>query len=167
MSFVRVVVLITDASFGIGAQVAFHFAKLGASVSIVDRNEKQLNEVAENIQRSGSPVPLAIVGDVTKEAERIIAETLNHFGQLNVLVNNTEMVLQDSASKTSVSDFERLFDTNVRSVITQSICLTKICMPHLAKTKGNVINVTTVAGLKTKPNIMTYMSKAALEQVRK
>ncbi|XP_031638709.1 uncharacterized protein LOC116350877 [Contarinia nasturtii] len=145
MSFIGKVVLITDASYGIGADTAFHLAKnLGASV------------------------PLTIVADVSNEAERIINETVEHFGQLNVLVNNTEIMMKGSGLQAPVSDFERSFDVNVRSVITRSVLLTKFSIPHLEKTKGNIVNITTIASLRTTPNIMTYyISKAALEQFTK
>lgn len=164
MSFSGKVVLVTGSSSGIGADAARHLASLGAKVVIVGRNEKRLNEVADQIKNSGSPAPLPIVADLTKDAERIVDETINHFGQLDVLVNNAGIVIQDNAIEIKLSDFDRIFDTNVRSVIT----LTKLCVPHLAKTRGNIINVSSVAGLKAFQNVMSYcMSKAALDQFTK
>lgn len=79
MNFEEKVVLITGASSGIGADAAIHLAKLGAKVAIVGRNQKRLNEVAEQIKRSGAPTPLPIIADVTKDAERIVAETIKHW----------------------------------------------------------------------------------------
>lgn len=164
MSFDGKVVLVTGASSGIGADAARHLTSLGAKVSIVGRNEKRLNEVADEIKSSGSIAPLKIVADVTKDAERIVAETINHFGQLDILVNNAGIVTQDNVDNIKMSEFDRIFDTNVRSVIT----LTKLCVPHLEKTKGNIVNVSSVAGLKPVQNVLTYcMSKAALDQFTK
>lgn len=164
MSFEEKIVLITGGSSGIGAAAARHLSKLGAKVAIVGRNEKRLNDVAEEIKNAGSPAPLAIVADVTKDAERIVDETIKHFGKLDVLVNNAGVVAQDSVTSIDMSDFDRIFDTNVRSVI----ILTKLCVPHLAKTKGNIVNVSSIAGLKAVKNVLTYcMSKAALDQFTK
>ncbi|XP_055325884.1 uncharacterized oxidoreductase TM_0325-like [Sitodiplosis mosellana] len=164
MSFTGKVVIVTGASSGIGADAARHLAKLGAKVSIVGRNEKRLNQVAEQIKSAGSPAPLAIVADVTKDAQRIVDKTIKHFGKLDVLLNNAGIVIQDNVTEINLSEFDRIFDTNVRSVIT----LTKLSVPYLEKTKGNIVNVSSVAGLKAIPNIMTYcMSKAALDQFTK
>ncbi|XP_031638274.1 uncharacterized protein LOC116350578 [Contarinia nasturtii] len=164
MSFEGKVALITGASSGIGADAAIHLAKLGASVSIVGRNEIRLNAVAEKIKNSGSPVPLTIVADVTKDAERIVDETIKHFGKLDVLVNNAGIVGQDNVTTFDMPEFDRIFNTNVRSVIT----LSKLCVPHLEKTRGNIVNVSSIAGLKAVPNVLSYcMSKAALDQFTK
>lgn len=61
------VVIITGTSSGIGADAARHLVKLGAKFSLVGRNEKRLNEVAEEKKQSGASAPLAIVADVTKD----------------------------------------------------------------------------------------------------
>lgn len=164
MSFGNKVVLVTGASSGIGADCARHFAKLGANVVLVGRNEKRLNEIVDFIKQTNSPTPLAIVADVTKDAQRIVDETIKQFGKLNVLVNNAGIVIQDNVVDAKLSEFDRVFDTNVRSIIT----LTQLCVAHLEKTKGNVVNVSSVAGLKAVKNVMTYcMSKAALDQFTK
>lgn len=164
MSFKGKVILITGGSSGIGADAARHLAKLGANVSIVGRNEQRLNEVFDQIKSSGSAEPLKIVADVTKDAERIVNDTIEHFGKLDVLINNAGFAIQDNVIEANLSEFDRVFDTNVRSVIN----LTKLCVPHLEKTKGNIINVSSISGLRPARNGMTYcMSKAALNQFTK
>ncbi|XP_031638614.1 uncharacterized protein LOC116350809 [Contarinia nasturtii] len=163
MSFEGKVILITGASSGIGADASLHLASKGASVSIVGRNEKRLHEVAEKIKKSGFPV-LSIIADVTKDAERIVNETIEHFGKLDVLVNNAGFGIQDNVATANISEFDRVFDTNIRGIIT----LSKLCVPHLEKTRGNIVNVSSVAGLRAFPNAMSYcMSKAALDQFTK
>src|ERR1044071_9508340 len=152
MSFKGKVVLITGASSGIGADAARHLAQLGAKVSIVGRNEERLKEVAKEIKKCGCVEPLPIVADITKDAERIVSETVKHFGQLDVLINNAAFAISDNAADANLSEFDRLFDTNVRAVIN----LTKLCVPHLEKTKGNVVNVSSGAGVKPFPNYMSY-----------
>lgn len=164
MSFNGKVVLVTGASSGIGAGAARHFASLGAKVVIVGRNEKRLHEVADQIKKDGSPVPYEIVADVTKDAKRIVDETINHFGKLDVLVNNAGIVILDNAAVIELAEFDRVLDTNVRSVIT----LTKLSVPYLEKTKGNIVNISSVAGLNAVQNGLTYcVSKAALDQFTK
>lgn len=164
MAFEGKTVLITGASSGIGADAAIHLAKLGAEVAIVGRNEKRLNAVVEQIKQNGSPAALAISADVTKDAQRIVDETIARFGKLDVLVNNVGIVITSKVPDLNMDDFDRVFDVNVRSVI----ILTQLCVPHLEKTKGNIVIVSSIAGFNPQPNLTTYCtSKAALNQFSK
>lgn len=164
MNFIEKVILITGGSSGIGADAARYLAKMGANVSIVGRNTARLNEVVEQINKSGSPAPLAIVADVTTDAEQIVDETIGHFGKLDVLVNNVGVWTEDNVAELEMSNFDRVFEINTRSVI----YLTKLCVPHLTKTKGNIVNVSSVSTLRPVSNWLSYgMSKAALDQFTK
>lgn len=164
MAFQGKTVLITGASSGIGADAAIHLAQLGAQVAIVGRNEQRLNAVVEKIKQNGSPAPLAISADVTKDAQRIVDETIERFGKLDVLVNNVGIVITSKVPDLNMDDFDRVFDVNVRSVI----ILTQLCVPHLEKTKGNIVIVSSIAGFNPQPNLTTYCtSKAALNQFSK
>lgn len=164
MSFANKVILITGASSGIGAHAAEHLAKKGGSIALVGRNQERLNEVVGRIKNAGAPTPLAIVADVTKDAQRIIDETLNHFGKLNVLINNAGTVSKNSIEDIDLTEFDRIMNVNVRSVIE----LTKLAVPHLANTKGNILNVSSASGLRVKPNFLAYsISKSAVNQLTK
>lgn len=147
-----------------GAHAAESLAKKGASVALVGRNAERLNEVVERIKNAGSPTPLVIVADVTVDAERIINETVNHFGKLDVLINNAGIYSKNSIENIELDEYDRIMNTNVRSVIT----ITKLAVPHLEKTKGNVLNVSSAAGLRVKPDCFAYcISKSALNQLTK
>ncbi|XP_055312464.1 3-oxoacyl-[acyl-carrier-protein] reductase FabG-like [Sitodiplosis mosellana] len=164
MSFTGKVVIVTGASSGIGADAALHLAKLGAKVSIVGRNEKRVNEVADQIKKSDAPTPLPIVADVSKDAQRIINETVKHFGRLDVLVNNAGIFRADNVVQFDVKHFDSILDTNLRSVI----ILTNLAVPHLEKTKGNIINISSVCGLRPFDLYTSYcISKAGLDQFTK
>lgn len=164
MSFANKVVLITGASSGIGADAAIEFAKQGAKVALLGRNESRLNDVVNQIKSNGSPTPLAIVADVSKDATKIINKTIQHFGQLDVLVNNAAYGIFDSPSTVDLEKFDNLFATNVRSVVE----ITKLAVPHLESTKGNVINISSVAGLRAHGAAVSYCtSKATLDMYTK
>lgn len=164
MNFDGKVVLITGGSSGIGADAARHLSKLGAKVAIVGRNENRLNEVADQIKNAGSPTPLAIVADVTKDAERIVDTTINHFGKLDVLLNNAGIMMLDKVAEFNISNYDRMFDVNVRS----AFILTNLCVPYLEKTRGNIINMSSTASLTPIHNAPTFcMTKAALDQLTK
>lgn len=115
---------------------------MGAKVSIVGRNEQRLNQVAEEIIKASSSKPLSIVADVTKDPERIISETIKHFGKLDILVNNAGMFHSDSIIEFDVNKFDEILNVNLRSVIV----LTNLAVPYLEKSKGCIINISSVAG---------------------
>lgn len=104
-------------------------AKLGASIVLVGRSEKRLNEVSKRIKSAGAPNPFVIVADVTTDAERIITETISHFGKLDILINNAGILSYNTIKDIEMADYDRIMNTNVRNVIE----LTKLAVPHLEK----------------------------------
>lgn len=151
-------------SSGIGADAARHLAKLGAKISMVGRNAERLSQVADEIEEAGGTAPLVIVGDVTKDAQRIVDETIEYFGQLDVLVNSAGIATLDDTYTLKIDEFNRLFETNVISVIT----MTQLCVPYLEKTKGNIVNVSSICGSKAVPNLTSFgMTKAAIDSFTK
>lgn len=164
MRFTNKVILITGASSGIGAHTAVHLARKGGSIVLVGRNKKRLNEVSDQIKRNGSTVPLVIVADITTEAGRIISTVIGYFGKLDVLINNAGIQSHNSVEDIDLDEYDRIMNTNVRSVIQ----LSKLAVPHLEKTKGNILNVSSACGLRVKPNLLAYcISKAAVNQFTK
>lgn len=119
-------------------------ATLGASVAIVGRNIQRLNVVCEQIIKAGSSKPLPIVADVTVNPEHIIDQTIEHFGRLDILVNNAGILNADTVETFDANEFDRILNTNLRS----AILLTHLAVPHLQQTKGNVINVSSIGGLR-------------------
>lgn len=87
LNFENKVILITGAAAGIGSDASKLLASLGGKIVLVDLNENGINQVAKQIEEAGSPKPLKIVADITKDGQRIIDETIKHFQKLNVLVN--------------------------------------------------------------------------------
>lgn len=161
MSFTGKVVLITGASSGIGAATAIYLSQLGASLSLTGRNIQNLNAVAEKC-KSGKP--FVVTGELTNEtdAKNIIDSTVKHYGRLDVLVNNAGTLENGSIENTSLDQFDRVFNINVRSVFH----LTMLAVPHLIATKGNIVNVSSVVGLRAFPGVLTYcMSKSAIDQL--
>lgn len=163
-TFLNKVVIVTGASSGIGRDAAIHLAKLGANAVLVGRNEERLNEVKEQIIANGSTKPLVLIADVTKDSEKIITETVEHFGKINILINNAGMMTEESIESITMEIFDKMIDTNLRS----AILLTQKAIPFLEQTKGNILNVSSTAGLKAVPNLLSYcISKAGLDQFTK
>ncbi|XP_046562012.1 3-oxoacyl-[acyl-carrier-protein] reductase FabG-like, partial [Haliotis rubra] len=159
------VALVTGASSGIGAGTAILFSQLGARVIITGRNEENLEKTAEQCNQDKYKVkPVPLIGDLTKEndVQRIVDETTAAAGRLDILVNNAGVFSAVSIETTSLEDFDKIFNINVRSVYN----ITMLCVPYLVKTKGNIVNVSSIAGLRPFPDILPYsMSKSALNQM--
>lgn len=163
MSFHSKIVLITGASSGIGAATAVHFSKLGAKLALTGRNLANLQNVADQCEKSCSLKPLVITGDITNEddTKRILDSTISHYNQLDVLINNAGILENGSIESTSLEQYDRVMNSNVRSIYH----LTMLAVPHLIKTKGNIVNVSSVNGVRSFPNVLAYcVSKAAVDQ---
>lgn len=146
--FSNKVVLITGASSGIGAATAVHLAKKGAKLAITGRNKDNLNKVAEECKSAGGEC-LIIVADITsqKDCDELIKQTIDHYKALDVLVNNAGILEVGSIESTSLEQYDKQFETNVRSVY----YLTMIAVPYLIQSKGNIVNVSSVAGTRSFP----------------
>merc|ERR1712137_1111753 len=149
------VAIITGASSGIGAATAVHFSRLGAVLAITGRNAENLAKTARDCRESGGHEPLVIGADLVKEEDcvKIISETVERFGKLDVLVNNAGVLEMGSIENTSMEQYDRVMGTNMMAV------------PHLEVTRGNIVNVSSVNGIRSFPGVLAYnVSKAALDQ---
>lgn len=161
MSFVGKVALITGASSGIGAAAAFRLAKQGASVALSGRNVTNLTELANKLD---SQKHLVVAGDVTNPTDtaNIVKQTVEHFGKLDVLVNSAGIIETGTIETTSLEQYDRVMNTNVRSIYN----LTMLAVPHLIKTNGCIVNVSSVNGIRSFPGVLAYnLSKAAVDQL--
>lgn len=161
------IALITGASSGIGAATAVHFASLKCSVAINGRNLIKLQKTSDQCIANGlSPEQvLIVVGDVSQEqdAKDIVKKTIAHFGKLDILVNNAGTLSGiTSLENTSLEEWDRIMNTNLRAVFH----LMKLCAPHLKKTQGNVVNVSSVGSHVAFPGAHPYTaSKAGLDHL--
>ncbi|ESO84957.1 hypothetical protein LOTGIDRAFT_236007 [Lottia gigantea] len=157
------VALITGASSGIGAATAVLFSKLGAQVAITGRKENNLNEVGAQCEKNGKNKPFMVVGDLAKEedTQRVLDSTIKHFGKLSILVNCAGIIELGNIENTTLQQYDRMFNINVRSIYH----LTMLAVPHLIAEKGNIVNVSSVNGMRSFPGVLSYnMSKSALDQ---
>ncbi|KAJ8285597.1 hypothetical protein GJAV_G00028650 [Gymnothorax javanicus] len=157
------VALITGASSGIGAATSVLFAKLGAQLALNGRNIENLSKIAEQCIENGAAQPLLVPGDLSdvNTVKRTVEQTLSHFGRLDVLINSAGILAMGSIESTSLEQYDEVMNVNVRSVY----FLTHLCVPHLIKTKGSIVNVSSVNGQRSFPGVLAYcMSKSAIDQ---
>lgn len=157
------IAIITGASSGIGRATALLFAKKGSKVIAVGRNEKELNALRDELsERDGIlKVQLADVREIT-QVEKLVNDTADAFGKIDVLVNAAGIILNGTIENTNLDDWDKMMNVNLRSVF----FMMQKCVPHLEKTKGNIVNVSSVAGTRAFPNVLAYcVSKAAIDQL--
>lgn len=157
------VALVTGASSGIGRATAVRLAKDGAQVVAVGRNERNLNELREEISAVGGAVKMAFA-DIReiKQVEKLVTDTTENFGKIDVLINAAGIISNGTIESTTLEDWDKMFDINLRAVF----FLMQKCIPHLEKTRGNIVNVSSVTGLRAFPGVLAYcVSKAAVDQL--
>lgn len=157
------IALVTGASSGIGRAAALKFAKAGCRVAAVARSAARLAELAEEALREGWEIrPVAADVTVEADAERAVRDTVAAFGGIDILVNAAGIIKNGTIESTSPEDWDYLMNVNVRA----PFCLTQQAMPYLIERKGNVVNVSSVNGLRAFPGVLAYcVSKAALDQL--
>lgn len=165
MSFDGKIILITGANSGIGAACAEYFAKEGAMLALVGRRAEKFEQVLENIKESGVEAePLVIVADVTVDAERIINETIEKYGRLDVLFNNAGIAIYGNIETINLEDYDSMMAINLRAVLE----LTQRAIPYLAESKGCIINNSSMTSMRPMKNLLGYcVTKAGLDQLTK
>ncbi len=156
------VVIVTGASSGIGRAAAAMFAERGATVVAVGRKEKELKQLVADAKDHEGTIR-AHLADVLEDSnlERVVADTVQKHKRIDVLVNSAGIIKNGTIENTPLDDWDRMMDINLRSVF----MLTQRCLPHLIATKGNIVNVSSVAGTRAFPNVLAYcVSKAAIDQ---
>ena len=147
------VALITGASSGIGAATAVLFSKLGAKVSLTGRNAENLQKTSVACQQAAASAeqsqmkPLLIQADLMNEDDtsKIVDKTIAEFGKLDILVNNAGVLEMGTIENTSLEQYDRVMNVNVRAIYQ----LTMLATPELIKTQGNIVNISSVNGIRS------------------
>eukprot|EP00794_Sanderia_malayensis_P000158 gene158-770_t len=162
------VAIITGASSGLGESTAVLFAKLGAKLVLAGRNAEALLNTKKQCQEINKKIeePLCIKGDLVEEAymKEIIDKTIEHFKGIDILasVNCAGIVIKGTIETTTLEQYDQIMNINVRTVF----YLTHLAVPHLIKSKGNIVNVSSVNGIRAFAGVNAYcMTKSAVDQL--
>jgi meso-butanediol dehydrogenase/(S,S)-butanediol dehydrogenase/diacetyl reductase len=150
------VALVTGGGTGIGAAIARRFVADGAKVCITGRRKEMLDRVAASLPPESI---VTCVGDVSRheDVERMVEATLKLGGKLNVLVNNAA---KDQIPPANVVDLAAELWQQVLAVnLTGPFFTMKAAIPHMIRDGGgSIINVASVAGIRSIPNMPAYVS---------
>lgn len=135
--------IVTGAGTGLGKAIALRLAEDGYNIALNGLTQASLDEVAAII---GTDRSLSIVADVSvrNDAERIVADTVAKFGRIDVVVNNAGIVNGGTPDMLDDNSFERMMAVNVGGVRFVSLA----ALPELRKTKGNIVNMSSVSGMR-------------------
>jgi short-subunit dehydrogenase len=151
------VVIITGASEGIGACLTSALRKRGARLTLVARNGLKLQSMA-------GPDDLVVAGDLTDDSVRtvVIANTIERRGRIDVLINNAGRGTYYSATTTPLVEARALFELNFFAPFS----LVQLAAHELRKTRGTIVNVSSIAGQISLPWLPVYSaSKFALTAI--
>ncbi|MFA5328752.1 MAG: SDR family oxidoreductase [Prolixibacteraceae bacterium] len=145
------VVIITGASSGIGRALAKEFAGKGAKLSLGARRTELLEELKSELPQTEILISKT---DVSEEADcrNLIEETVRHFGQIDVLINNAGISMRALFEDLDLKVIRQLMDVNFYGTVYCS----KYALPYLLKSKGSLIGVISIAGYVGLPGRTGY-----------
>jgi len=146
--------LITGADSGIGRAVALAYAREGADVAIAYLDEDDDARETERLVTGAGRRALRLAGDIQDEVHcrRLVEQTLDQFGRLDVLVNNAAYQMhQESIADVTPAQFDRTFRTNVYAMF--HLC--RNALPHL-QAGASIINTTSIQGYEPSPTLLDY-----------
>lgn len=157
------VAIITGSSRGIGKAIALELAKKGAFIVLNGRNENRLNETLSLILPFQEKV-ISVCSDVStlEGCQLLINKTIEHFGQIDILVNNVGVSMRGKVADLNPEVFRTVFESNVLGTVYPTIP----AIPHLRKTKGSIVFISSLAGIRGLPGLSAYCSsKMALRAI--
>ena len=157
LDFTGKTVIITGGGSGIGKAASLLLAKQGAAIHIIELNQQQADDTVAEIKKNGGN-GFVHVCDVGNQQE--VAKAFKEIGKVDVLVNNAGIAHIGKADTTSESDFDRIFNVNVKGYYN---CMHEAIPLMKAKGKGVILNVCSVAAQMGITERFAYsMSKGAI-----
>jgi NAD(P)-dependent dehydrogenase (short-subunit alcohol dehydrogenase family) len=156
------VTLITGGGTGIGREIALTFAREGALVALTGRRKEPLASVVQEVELDGGKA-VAIAGDVSRpeDCQRMIRETIKHFGTLHILVNNAGIARFGAVDQISDKDIQSIVDVN----LTGAMLMTKYAAAELIKHKvsgtASILNISSSAAHSGVKHFSAYSAAKA------
>ncbi len=154
------VVIITGGSSGIGKALAEEFGKHGSLILITGRNKNDLNAAVTALKQKRIEIT-GFLADVSKESDnqKMAAEAIRLYGRIDILINNAGITMRALFEEVEIEVIKKVMDINFYGVV----YATKYCLPEIIKSKGSIVGISSIAGLRGLPGRAGYSaSKFAL-----
>ena len=157
------IVVVTGATSGIGRAAALRFARDGASILAVGRKADALAEVAREVELDGGRCETCEIDVTSVDAPGAIsAQVAGTFGGVTTLVNAAGIIATGTVESTQDDEWDEMLDINLRAPFR----LMRALAPMLIVSKGSIVNVSSVTGLRAFPGVLAYcVSKAGVDQL--
>jgi len=154
------VAIITGGSRGIGAEVGARLAEDGAAVVVSGRDGERLQRTVREWETQGRAV-LGVVADAAsrEDCERLVSTAKQHFGRIDVLVNNAGVTHDQLLVRMTDEDWDRVIEVNLRSAFLMTRAVSKALVRQ--KSGGRVINITSTAGAMGNAGQVNYSAAKA------
>lgn len=152
-NFQNKVVIITGSNLGIGKSTAIELAKLGAKIVLNGRSAERLETTRQALIEMGADV-ISIQADVTNYADckMLMDKTIAEYGKLDVLINNAGISMRGNFDEVEPDVFKKVMDVNFHGAVNAS----KAALTHLLKSKGRIMYISSVAGIRGLQSIGAY-----------
>ena len=158
------VAIITGGANGAGAASARLFAKEGAKVAIIDRDEAAGRRLEQEINALGLSV-LFVCADVSKadQAERAVTETIKRYGQIDILFNHAGIIIVKPFLEFSVDEWDEMMENNAKSAFLMS----RLVLPDMLKRGYGVLLSTSSSAVRAATHLESLYcaSKSAMHQL--
>ncbi len=153
------VAIVTGGSRGIGAAIATLLAERGAAVVVSGRDEERLRDVVKALEGEGRLV-LGIAADAARreDAERLVDAAREHFGRLDVLVNNAGILRDALLVRMKDDDWDRVLETNLKGAFLMARAAGRLMM---RQRNGRIINIASTAGVMGNAGQANYSAAKA------
>ena len=147
------IALVSGAGTGIGKATALRLAEEGAGVACIDIDGAAAEQTAQSISATGGSA-LALQCDVSSEGavQSAVSQVVERFGKLDVLCNIAGVLRSDHTHELKLEDWQRVIAVN----LTGTFLMCRAAIPHLLKTRGNIVNMSSTAALGSHPWMAAY-----------
>lgn len=167
------VAIVTGGGSGIGESTVLRFVDEGAKVAIVDVVPEGANKVAEAVKEKGGEALVSIANICKKEdVDKMVASTLDHFGKVDILINNAGINRDSIAKKMTEEQWDKVMDVNLKGTF---LCSQAAAVPMMEQNYGRIVNTASIGALgnigqanyaASKAGVMGLTKTLALELAR-
>jgi len=157
------VAVITGSARGIGKAIAIELAKQGVSIVLNGRNQQRLLKTETELKKITENV-IAVCTDVSdaSASQNLIKAAIDKFGKLDILINNVGVSMRGTMAELNPDVYRKVFESNVLGAVNPTIP----AIPFLRKTKGSIVYISSLAGIRGLPGLSAYCSsKMALRAI--